>query len=575
MKTLFRILKMAKPYRLPLVWATLGLIGAALMNLVTPDLVRRLTANLQSPGGLTYRAVGIYCAILIGAYLIRAFCRYLAMSQSHVAAWEFVGGLTLRVYDKLQTLSMKFYSDKQTGQLMSRMVNDTRLLEQLIAHALPDLITNSLVIIGVAVMIFTINPLLALLTLIPVPFVVLLSRVFSKKVMPLFKINAQVLGELNGVLQDNISGIKEIQAFGREEYEHKKMTGWCRHYSDVNIRANYANAKYHPSVELLTSLGTVAVMGVGGVFAMQGTMELSDIIGFFMYLSLFYTPLTVLARLVEDVQSAIAGGSRVLELLDTEPDIVDAPDAVELRAKGKLEFDRVSFSYSDGVKVIDDVSFTAEPGKMIALVGATGVGKTTLVSLAERFYAPDSGSVKLDGVDISKLKISSLRSNLSMVLQDVFLFNGTVYDNIAYGLEGATPEAVKKAAVTACADDFITAMPDGYETVIGERGVRLSGGQKQRLAIARAVLRQSPVLMLDEATSAVDTETEAKIQTALENLAGTRTLVVIAHRLSTIRKADTIIVLENGRVAESGTHDELLKCGGLYARLCSVQQNKL
>ncbi|NLE13888.1 MAG: ABC transporter ATP-binding protein [Clostridiales bacterium] len=575
MNVVLRVLQMAKKWRWHVVLAVIGLVGASLLGLVTPALVRELTRSIQD-GSLTVDSVLFYCGILVGAYVLRAICRFLAMSQSHVAAWEYVGALTLRCYDKLQTLSMKFYSDKQTGQLMSRIVNDTRLLEQLIAHALPDLITNVLVIIGVSVMIFLINPTLALVTLVPVPFVLLLSRVFSKKVMPLFKINAKVLGDLNGVLQDNLSGIKEIQAFGREDYEHKKMTRWCRHYSDVNIHANYVNAVYHPSVELITSLGTIAVMGIGGMLSLCGSMPLADIIGFFMYLSLFYTPLAALARLVEDVQSAIAGGQRVMELLDTEPDIFDAPDATPLvNAKGRLEFDHVSFSYNDGIKVIDDISFAAEPGEMVALVGATGVGKTTIMSLAGRFYDADQGEIRLDGRNIKDITIESLRKNLSMVIQDVFLFNGSIYDNIAYGLDNATEEQVIEAAKIACADEFIREMPDGYLTLIGERGVRLSGGQKQRLAIARAVLRRSPVLMLDEATSAVDMETEAKIQAALENLAGKQTLIVIAHRLSTIRRADKILVLESGRIAESGTHDELMHLGGIYTKLCSVQQNNL
>ena len=571
-----RFLLMARRHWGTLLLATLGLLGAAILNLVTPEVVRRLTGALETPETMTAGLLVTFVLILLGAYLLKAVCRFFAMYMSHVAAWNFVGELTLKVYDKLQIMSMRYYSDKQTGQLMSRMVNDTRMLEVLIAHALPDLVTNLLVVAGVAVMLFLINPYLALLTLIPVPFVVFASSYFSKKVSPLFRVNQQVLGELSGTLQDNLSGMKEIQAFCREQSEHERMDSFCKHYSHVNIRANFANAIFHPSVEFLTSTGTLIVVGVGGLLAMQGQMAIGDIIGFFMYLSLFYTPLAALARLVEDVQTAYAGGVRVLEVLDEQPEIVDKPDAVDIgHAAGKVTFEHVSFSYQPDEPVLTDISFTAQPGQMIALVGATGVGKTTIVSLLERFYEPVSGRILLDDMDTQALTIASLRGNISMVLQDVFLFNGSILDNIAYGLHGATRAQVIEAAKAASADGFIREMPEGYDTLIGERGVRLSGGQKQRIAIARAVLRGAPVLVLDEATSAVDTETEAEIQAAIERLAGQRTVIIIAHRLSTVRRADQILVLDKGEVVQRGTHEQLIAQPGLYAKLCAVQVDQL
>lgn len=567
---------MAKPWWGELIVTVISLLAASLLSLVTPEAIRKLTALLGTPGDATTALILKYCTILVGAYLLRAICRFLSMWQAHVAAWNFVGYLTSLCYDKLQSLSMRYYSDKQTGEIMSRMINDTRQLEVLIAHSLPDMATNVIVVAGVAVMIFRINPLLALYTLIPVPFILLLSRLFTKKVAPLFKINQEVLAGLNGHTQDNLSGMKEIQAFGKEGRESLGMKDYCRHYSFVNIRANFYNAMYHPAVEFITSIGTVIVMGAGGYFVMRGRMSTADIVGFFMYLSLFYSPLSALARLAEDIQVSKACGNRVLELLDTESEIKEEDDAKDIpTCSGDVRFDNVVFGYSSDSKVLDGISFDVKPGKMLALVGATGVGKTTIVSLLERFYDPQSGKITIDGHDIRHATLSSLRKNISIVLQDVFLFNGTVYENIAYGAENATEEEVYAAAKTACADEFIREMPEGYMTKIGERGVRLSGGQKQRIAIARAVLRKTPILVLDEATSAIDNETEAQIQKAIENLSGSHTLIVIAHRLTTIMKADDIIVLHDGKIAEEGTHDELMKKGGIYCGMCSVNQAKV
>lgn len=572
---IFRILKLAKPWYGSMAVTVIALIVASLTSLVTPGAVRQLTALLNTPEKLTASILLTYVGIMVGAYLLRAVCRFISMWQAHVAAWNFVGYLTTKCYDKLESLSMRYYSDKQTGEIMSRMINDTRQLETLIAHSVPDMLTNIVMIIGVCVMIFRINPWLALYTMIPVPIIILLSRVFITKVAPLFKINQEVFAEFNAMTQDNISGMKEIQAFGKEETESARMKDYCKkRYTHVNVRANFYNAMYHPAVEFMTSIGTAIVMGVGGVFAMRGTMSTADIVGFFMYLSLFYSPLSVLARLAEDIQVANACSGRVLELLDTESEIKEDENAVVIpHGNGEVKFENVVFGYDKNTIILDDVSFAAKPGQMIAIVGATGVGKTTLVSLLERFYDPISGRILIDGYDTRHATIKSLRENLSIVLQDVFLFNGTVYDNIAYGADAPSEEEVYEAAKIACADEFIKAMSDGYNTMIGERGTRLSGGQKQRIAIARAVLRKTPVLILDEATSAVDNETEAEIQRAIENLAGRHTLIVIAHRLSTVMRADDIIVLKDGKIAEQGTHKELIELGGIYSGMCGINNS--
>jgi len=541
-------------------------------NLLAPEITRRIIAIMES-GNVeqSMNRVVVLAMFLLLCFAIRAVCQFLTNYLSHVASWRMVNRVRGIVYDHLQNLSMSYYQDKQTGQLMSRVVNDTASFENLVAHALPDVTTNLLTIIGVLIIMFVINPILALLVCIPIPLLAFVSRlpILMRKH---FKSVQEKIAELNAVLQDNFSGIKEIQVFNKQKQESERVLAKSTQFSNQIIKALFYNGILHPSVAFITTLGTIIVLIAGPIISFRTGINISDVVAFLLYLNLFYAPIAMLARFVEDLQQGLAGTERAFEILDIEPDIKDSPNAVSVgRLNGELEFKNVTFSYEEEIEVLNDISFKANAGEMIAIVGPTGVGKSTISGLIARFYDPTSGSILIDGIDIKDMTLESLRNQLSLVLQDVFLFNGTIGENIAYGTDNATQEMIEEAAKIACVDDFIESLPNKYETLIGERGVRLSGGQKQRLSIARSVLRNSPVLLLDEATSAVDTETESEIQKAIAKIIGHRTIIVIAHRLSTIKKANKIITLQDGKIAEIGSHDELIAQGGIYSSLVEYQ----
>ena len=572
-KTLWRLSREAIRYRSLYTIAILSTLALTGVNLAAPKLLSAMTGVVEAgvdEAGM--HTIGLLTGALVVLYLLRILFRFLSNYLAHKAAWYLVGDLRTRTYDKLEHMHLGYFHDKQTGDLMSRIVNDTRDFELLYAHMIPESITNLVTFTGVLAVLLTINWKLALITCAPIPLIFASGIVFSKKVRPFFRISQKKMGELNGKLQDSLSGIHEIQSFGREEYETEQVNEQNFAHVRAMLQALKISAVFHPSVEFISSLGTILVVGFGGYLAYREGLSVADIVAFLLYLGLFYGPVTGLANLLESMQQSIAGAERVLDILDAPPDIQDKAGAEALEhVEGEITFNHVNFSYGDGIPVLRDISFVCKPGQMLALVGPTGVGKTTLTQLISRFYEPSSREILIDGHAIRNVSMESLRRNISPVLQDTFLFNGTIAENIGYAVPDASMEEIREAAKAANVFDDIMTMPDGFQTQVGERGLRLSGGQKQRIAIARAILRQSPVIILDEATASVDVETEQQIQKAIAGVTGKRTIIAIAHRLSTIRNADQILVIEDGRITEQGTHTELITLGGSYSRMNSIQ----
>ncbi|MDR0839531.1 MAG: ABC transporter ATP-binding protein/permease [Oscillospiraceae bacterium] len=573
MKLLWRLSKETVGYRFLLVLAVVITVVMTGLNLAVPRFQMTLVDIISA--GVSSDKLGEILRLsmlLLGTILLRECCRGATNVVAHQAAWNIVEKVRVKIYGKMQTFTTEYFTSVHTGDLMSRVVSDTETLEQLYAHLIPETIANVITFVGVCVVLFTINPRLAALTCIPIPFIVLLGRIFTKKIMPLFRARQKFVGEMNTDLNDNFSGIQVVRAFGQEERAAKKVHKSLRNFTTSMLQALFKGAFFAPGVSFLTSCGLVIVLGAGGYFAYKNQVSISEVIGFVFYLGLFYAPISGLAQLMEGAQHAIAGAERVVEILDTPIEIQNNDGAIALEScEGALAFEDVSFHYEETKPILKNIDLEVKPGTFTALVGPTGVGKTTAVNLMARFYDPISGVIKLDGHDIKTLTLETLRKYIAFVPQDTFLFNTTLAENIAYARPDATREEIIAAAKIARIHDDIAEMPDGYESVTGERGVKLSGGQKQRVAIARAVLAGAPVLILDEATSSVDAETERMIQRSIDELTGTHTIVAIAHRLSTVINADQIVVFKDGEIEERGTHAQLMELGGLYRRMYDLQ----
>ncbi|MDF2879157.1 MAG: transporter permease, partial [Clostridia bacterium] len=524
MEICLRVLKEARKYWGYIFIGMISVVISTSVQLYSPWVLREIT-ELATKGDPEIAQKSLWMGLtLLGAYVLSGICSFTKGYFTHYGAYHYVADTRKLLYDKVQHLSMRFFNDKQTGQLASRILNDVVSAELLIAHAIPDLIVNVIMFVGVVIILFIINVKLALVSLIAIPFLMLANMGYSKYVLPLWRENQKSLGELSGVLHDNLSGIKEIQIFNKQEYEAEKIGQLALNQTHIFLKATKIGELFHPSIVFLSSIGSVIVIIYGGYLNGIGEVSIGDIVGFIMYLTLFYQPITNLAGVNEHLNNAIAGCERVFEVMDEVSDVQEAkhPKVLE-KVKGTVVFKNMTFHYNPEIPVLQNVNLRIEAGQTVALVGTTGAGKTTVSSLLNRFYDPMTGAIYIDGTDIKEVTLTSLRGNISMVLQDTFLFNGTVYENIAYGLETASKVQVVEAAKAAHAHDFIETMEEGYDTLIGERGVRLSGGQKQRISIARAVLRNTPILILDEATSSLDTKTEREIQNALETLSKNRT----------------------------------------------------
>ena len=571
MKSLLRVLSYLKPYRKGVALTLFLAISTTLLDLVPPWLIKVIVDSLVEGKESSW----IYGPIvgLAGIYLARNFTNHRRILVNNKVEQSVVFDLRSDVYRALQNLSMSYFENRSTGELMSRANDDVNYVERIFIDGVEQVVTAILTLIGISAILFYMHWKLAVVALLPIPFLVYGAWFYTSRAHDQYHVVRKRAAKMNARLQDSISGIRETLSFNRQLYEIKQFEKRSRDYCDGTLEVMRLWAFYSPSMMFLGSLGTVLILLYGVGLVQAGDITVGSLIAFIGYLALFYTPINQLHSVNHMLQHALASGERLFEIIDTVPEIQDAPNTIlpSTNVRGTIQFDRVGFSYIPGKPAIMEVDFTIAAGEKIAIVGHTGSGKSTLVKLLMRFYDVESGTILIDGYRIKNLPLSYLREQIGLVAQDPFLFNGTVAENILYGNIEASRDQIISAAVSAHADPFIKNLPEGYDTRVGERGVKLSGGEKHRIAIARTFLKNPPILVLDEATSSVDTETENHIKQALNILMAGRTTLIVAHRLSTLEGADRVLVLKKGELVETGDHDSLIATDSEYAQLFRQQ----
>jgi len=577
-KVIVRLMTYLKPY-----WHIACIVGILTLStiglrLISPQLQRILideALNLEKirVSGPRYDLLGWVVLALAGVSLVGAGLRILMGRTRARLGSRITYDIRGQLYEMVQRMSLRFFDKHKTGELMSRVGRDTGALQDLLAFEIPFFVVNMLMLIGIGIMIMTMNWKLALMTLIPMPLVALGTTAVWNRIRYMFRKVWHRWSQLSAVLNDTLSGIRVVKGFAQERREVERFSTRSHDLYQANMHAEQAWATVMPMLSFLWGLASLIIWYFGGRSVMGQQMTLGTLIAFHAYIMMFLGPLEMVTEMWSWITRALAAAERIFEILDTEPEVPDEAEAIAMpELKGAVEFQNMTFGYDRHKPVLHNIDMKVEPGEMMGFVGPSGAGKTTMTNLICRFYTADEGNILVDGIDIKKIKLDDLRRQIGVVLQEPFLFNGTVAENIGYAKPGATREEIMQAARIADAHDFIVKFPDGYDTNVGERGQKLSGGERQRVSIARAVLRDPRILILDEATSNVDTETEKRIQGALARLVKGRTTFAIAHRLSTLRNADRLMVLDKGKKVEMGTHDELMEKKGTYRKLVELQQ---
>ncbi len=572
-----KLKKLASYYRpyLPLFLADMffAILGAG-VTLAIPLVVRHITNHVITlEAGAALHKIAMLGLFMLGLVAVECFCNYFISNYGHVMGAKIEYDMRAEIFGHYQKLSFSFFNNQKVGQLMSRITSDLFDISELLHHGPEDLVISIIKILGSFLILLNIDIKLTVIAFAFVPVMLAYALHFNKKMKRAFKRNRVKIAEINSRIEDNLSGIRVVKSFANEAVETEKFEEGNQGFLAAKKNSYIYMAGYHSGLQALTTLITITALVAGAALITDGQVAVADLVTFLLYINTFTEPVKKLINFTEQFQNGYTGYERFMEMMAIEPDIADCPGAVELKdVKGDISFDNVSFHYEENTEtVLNHINLEVEAGSYMALVGSSGAGKSTLCSLIPRFYDVSSGAVRIDGKDIREVTLKSLRSQVGIVQQDVYLFVGTVFDNICYGKPGASREEVVEAAKNANAHEFIMALPNGYDTDIGQRGVKLSGGQKQRLSIARVFLKNPPILIFDEATSALDNESERVVQESLEKLAKDRTTFVIAHRLSTIRNAEKILVLTDTGIEEEGTHKELLEKDGIYARLYQMQ----